>query len=268
MPDPYSQIKTVDPGLLEVLIKAMEVRAADPRSREIRKAFLSGVDFPQAARVLEVGCGSGPVCRELAQWRNVKQVVGLDPSPVFLAKARELADGTPNLRFDEGDAHSLSYRDSEFDVVVFHTCLTHVLQPARALAEAFRVLRPGGQLAIFDGDFSATSVAIGDHDPLQACIDAVVSGLVNDRWLVRRLPALVKACGFHIARLDSHGYLQTGTPDYMLTLVDRGADILANARRIDEELAQALKGEARRRVTSGDFFGFLAFVSLIANKPG
>ena len=268
MPDPYSQIKTVDPGLLDVLINAMEIRAADPRSREIRKAFLSGVDFPRAAHVLEVGCGSGAVCRELAQWRNVKQVVGLDPSPVFLAKARELADGTPNLRFDEGDAHALHYGDGEFDVVVFHTCLTHVLEPARALAEAFRVLRSGGQVAIFDGDFSTMSVAIGDHDPLQACIDAVVAGLVNDRWLVRRLPAVVKASGFRLERLDSHGFLQTSTPDYMLTLVDRGADILVNARRIDEELAQAMKGEARRRVARGGFFGFLAFVSLLANKPG
>jgi SAM-dependent methyltransferase len=266
MPDPYSRIRTVDPAVLQVLINAMEVRAADPRLRKIRSDFLSGIDFPRDARVLEVGCGSGPVCRDLARVPGVKQVVGLDPSPAFLEKARELADGTPNLRFDEGDACSLHYGDGEFDVVVFHTCLTHVLDPARALAEALRVLRPGGQLAIFDGDFTATSVATGDHDPLQACIDAVISGLVNDRWLARRLPGVVRSCGFHIERLDSHGSVQSGTSDYMLTLIDRGADILAGAGRIDEKFAEALKGEARRRVASGEFFGFLGFVSLIARK--
>jgi SAM-dependent methyltransferase len=268
MPDPYSQIRTVDPAVLQVLINAMEVRAADPRLREIRSVFLSHIEIPRGARVLEVGCGSGPVCRDLARVHDIGQVVGLDPSPGFLTRARELADGIPNLRFDEGDAGSLPYVDGEFDAVVFHTCLTHVMEPARALAEARRVLRAGGQLAIFDGDFSATSVATGDHDPLQACIDAVISGLVNDRWLARRLPGLVTSCGFRVERLDSHGSVQSGNPDYMLTLVDRGADILAHGGRIDGVFAAALKAEARRRVASGEFFGFLGFVSLLARKPG
>jgi SAM-dependent methyltransferase len=266
MPDPYSRITTVDPSVLEVLIKAMELRAADPRSRAIRQAFLSWIDFPEAARVLEVGCGSGAVCRELAYWQKVQEVVGLDPSPIFLARARELADGITNLRFEEGDACSLPYTDDEFDVVIFHTCLTHLLRPEGALAEAFRVLRRGGRLAILDGDYSTTTVAIGDHDPLQACADSAMSGLVNDRWLVRRLPAMVRSCGFSIERLDSHGYLQTVAPDYMLTLLDRGADILAGSKRIDAAMADSLKMEARRRVDSGEFFGFIAFASLIASK--
>jgi hypothetical protein len=94
-----------------------------------------------------------------------------------------------------------------------------------------------------------------------------MSGLVNDRWLVRRLSAMVSSCGFRIERLDSHGYLQTAAPDYMLTLVDRGADILANSKRIDAVMADCLKKEARRRVDDGEFFGFIAFASLIASKP-
>ncbi|MGN7754294.1 class I SAM-dependent methyltransferase [Sinorhizobium sp. 22678] len=99
MPDPYSQTTTVDPSLLGVLIKAMELRAADSRSRTIREKFFASVDFPEAARVLEIGCGSGAISRELAHCPNVGEIVGLDPSPVILAKARELAAGIPKLRF-------------------------------------------------------------------------------------------------------------------------------------------------------------------------
>jgi ubiquinone/menaquinone biosynthesis C-methylase UbiE len=267
MPDPYSQVTSVDQSILDVLIKAMELRAADGRSQSIRKTFLSCVDFPDAARVLEVGCGSGAISRELARWPKVGEVVGVDPSTVFLAKARELADGISNLRFEEGDARALPYKDAEFDVTVFHTCLTHVPGPEKAIAEAFRVLQPGGHLAILDGDYSTTTVAVGDHDPLQACADAAMAGLVNDRWLMRRLPRMVRSSGFQIERVDSHGYLQLDAPDYMLTLVDRGADILVNANRIDQALADSLKKEARRRSDHGEFFGFIAFTTMIAKKP-
>jgi hypothetical protein len=94
-----------------------------------------------------------------------------------------------------------------------------------------------------------------------------VAALVHDRWFVRRLPSLARAAGFEIERFDSHGYAQTARPDYMLTLLDRGADALADAGRIDPTLADSLKREARRRVDSSEFFGSIAFASLIARKP-
>jgi len=267
MSDVYAHIATADPAILEVLVKALELRAADARQKAMREAYLSWLDLPPAARVLEAGCGTGAVSRELAQWPQVGSVVGLDPSPVFLAKARELAAGLPKLRFEEGDARVLPYESQAFDAVIFHTCLCHVPNAEKALEEAFRVLRPGGQVAVFDGDYATTTVATGDNDPLQNCVDAVVAALVHDRWFVRRLPSLAKSAGFQVERFDSHGYAQTAAPDYMLTLIDRGAEVLAKSWRIEPALAEALKAEARRRAETGAFFGFIAYASLIARKP-
>ena len=267
MPDAYAEITAAPPAILNVLINVLELRAADPRQKDMRDAYLSQLTLPAGGRVLEAGCGTGAVARDLAGRFARCDVVGLDPSPVFLAKARELAATVANLRFDEGDARDLPYDSGSFDAVVFHTCLCHIPDPAKALRQAFRVLRAGGQLVVFDGDYATTTFATSDHDPLQACADAAVEALVHDRWFVRRLPSLARAAGFQIERFDSHGYAQTTKPDYMLTLLDRGADALASSKRIGPTLADALKKEARRRVDSGEFFGSISFASLIARKP-
>ena len=267
MPDIYANIASADRATQERLVTAMELRAAEPRQREILETYLAWVDLPEKARILEVGCGTGAATRVLARRRGVVEIVGIDPSPMFLAKARELTAEHRHVTFLEGDVRALGFEEGAFDVAIAHTCLTHVPGPDQALRELFRVLKAGGSLAVFDGDYASTTLACGDHDPVQSCADAAMAALVHDRWLARRLPSLVNAAGFEISRFDGHAYVQTIEPSYLLTLVDRGAHALVNNGTIGRELAESLKAEARRRVEAGGFYGSITFASLIARKP-
>lgn len=267
LPDVYATITEADPAVLEGLVDILELRAADPQQREMREAYFRQIGFPANARVAEVGCGPGPVARALARWPGVSEVVGVDPSPVFLAEGRELARELPNLTFVEGDARALPFDEGSFDVVIFHTTLCHIPGVELALDEAKRVLRGDGLVAIFDGDYATTTCACGDFDPLQACAEACVDYLVHDRWLVRRLPKLVRDAGFELMQFGSYSYVEAPSSDgYMLAIIDRGADALAATGRLTVDAADGLKAEARRRSDAGEFFGHIAYASLVARQ--
>jgi len=262
MPDVYAAITEADPDVVARLAEVLELRANDPQQRDLRMAYLSQLTFVEGARVLEIGCGTGPISRALAENRRLR-VVGLDPSPTMLERARQLSGAFANLEFREGDARSLPFAAEEFDVVVYHTTLCHIPGPEEALAEAYRVLRPGGQLAIFDADYSTTSVATGPGDPLQGCAEAAVGAIVHDPHIVRRLAGLARRARFDVRHFRSHAYDGVLDPTYLLTIIDRGAEALERDGRIGAELAVALRAEARRRAAAGEFFGHIAYASLI-----
>jgi ubiquinone/menaquinone biosynthesis C-methylase UbiE len=264
VPDVYLTIADADQEVVEQLAEILELRAADEQQEAMRDDYFSDIDFPPDARVVEIGCGTGAVARALASQPGVGEVVGVDPSPGFLEKGRELAQHLPNLTFVEGDARALPLEDASLDVIVFHTTLCHIPEPELALVEARRVLRGRGSLAIFDGDYASATCASGAFDPLQACIDACMDFLVFDPWLVRRLSRLVREAGFEVVGFRAHSYLAPSSGGYMLSLVDRGANSLVEAGRIGAEAAAALKAEARRRADAAEFYGHIAYASLIA----
>lgn len=267
MPDVWATVAELEPPLQERLASVLETRGTDPQQQAMRGAFLGGVEFPARARVLEVGCGTGVLTRVLARWLNVEAVVGVGPAASLIRKAQRLASNLANVTFREADGRSLPFGDDAFDVVVFDSTLSDVPGPERALSEACRVLRPTGWLAVFDGDYATTTVALSDHDPLQACVAAMMANSVNDRWLMRRLSGLARQAGFDPIAFQSHGFSETTGGPYMLSVVDRGADILHASGAIGQEAAGALKAEARRRVEAGTFFGHIAYASLTARKP-
>jgi ubiquinone/menaquinone biosynthesis C-methylase UbiE len=267
MPDVYATIAAADEAVQERLADVLEMRAADPQQRAMLDSYLDDLALPGGARVLDLGCGTGAVARTLAGRPEVGEVVGVDPSSVFIERGRRLSEAIDNLSLQVGDGREVTLPDGSFSAVALHTVLCHIPGPERVLGEAFRLVGPGGRLAIFDGDYATTTVSLYESDPLQACADASIEALVFDAWLARRLRRMVGEAGWRVIGMRSHGYLETADPCYSLTLVDRGADALVAAGKIGEQAGVALRAEARRRVDVDEFFGHIAYVSLIAERP-
>lgn len=104
--------------------------------------------------VLDAGCGDGTFALELA--RRGAAVAGVDADGDMIAQARETARATGFLvRFEAGRIEALPFPDASFDAVVAVTVLCLIADPARAMAEMARVLKPGGILVVGElGRFS------------------------------------------------------------------------------------------------------------------
>jgi arsenite methyltransferase len=103
------------------------------------------LDLPAGGVAVDVGCGPGNVTAALAGLDRL--AIGVDISEAMLARAVR-AEASPSVGFVRADAQRLPFRDSIADGVVSLAALQLIPDPALALAEMVRVLRPGGRLAV------------------------------------------------------------------------------------------------------------------------
>ena len=134
--------------------------------------------------VADLGCGEGYLTIEAARW--ARQVIAIDRSPAVLARAKALAARrkVKNIVWKRGTLERLPLKDRSVDVAVFSQALHHADPPEVALAEACRVLRPGGRVLVLD---------LREHD------EAWVGPTLGDKWLgfsENRLRQLLAGAGF------------------------------------------------------------------------
>ncbi len=134
------------------------------RTAESSAGYLLGHLRP-GMTLLDVGCGPGTITRDLARRLAPGRVIGVDASAEVIAEARSGVEGDgSSVSFEVGDLFDLAFEDGSFDVVHAHQVLQHVGDPLAALAEMRRVCRPGGIVAVRDGDYPAMRYFPDDPD--------------------------------------------------------------------------------------------------------
>jgi SAM-dependent methyltransferase len=122
-------------------------------SRLVAEEFLAWFESPPALAWLDVGCGTGALSEAVAGSCAPARLVGVDPSAGFLDFARQRLQGQ-RAELHQGDAQSLPFADCEFDRVVSGLVLNFLPDQARAMAEMRRVVRPGGEVALYVWDYA------------------------------------------------------------------------------------------------------------------
>ena len=164
--------------------------------QEVLRPFRVRVAGAAEGRVLEVGIGSG--LNLPLYGAAVREVVGVDPSAALLSRARQAAaDVRVLVKLVEGSAEALAFEDASFDTMLTTWSLCTIPDADRALAEARRVLRPGGSLLFVEhGRAPEPGVA-----RWQDRLDPLWSRLAGGCHMNRPIDALLTRNGFQLDAL-------------------------------------------------------------------
>lgn len=138
-------------------------------------------------RVVDVGCGPGTAAREAA--RRGAEATGVDPSPSMVRLARQLTRGV-EVRWETGAAEEIPLPDASADVLWAIATVHHWQDVGRAVAEARRVLAPGGRLLAMERLTTAGARGLASHGWTEEQADAFA--------------ALCREAGFADVRVERH----------------------------------------------------------------
>jgi len=185
------------PGVLAM--RAADQNWADSVAGDMERHYSPGRTWEALARtalpllepgdVLDIASGDGVLAELLAP--HARRYVCVDTSARVVAAAAERLSRFKNVQVREGDMHALPCADDSFDLVVLMHALTYSSRPAVAVAEAARVLKPGGRVLL-------SSLAKHEH---RAAVEAY--GHVNLGFTEKELRRFAEKAGLRIGRCES-----------------------------------------------------------------
>ncbi|MFB6815683.1 methyltransferase domain-containing protein [Streptomyces sp. NPDC056347] len=244
---------------IEALLAVLDAADRMPSATRLRARSYELLSLVPGSTVVDIGCGAGRAVAELAE-RGV-HAVGVDPGQWMLAAARER---WPGAEFLEAGAEDLPFADGSVRGYRADKVF-HVLQePGRAVAEARRVLCPGGRIVLVGQDWDAIMID-SDDAALTRTIVHARADLLGAPRAGRQYRGLLLAGGFDDVAVEAHTSVFTDPAMLPLLagLVEPACAVGAVGRdRADEWLA-----EQRRRAEAGRFLVAVPFFAASASAP-
>ena len=268
--DVYRITDDLDDATLDVMVTRLEARGEHPRFAEMMQEYFDAMAVDSASSVLDLGCGTGVAARAIARRPGFSgRVTGIDISHHLIAAANRLAeeDGVESkVAFRVGDSHSLELRDAEFDAVVAHTLFSHLDDPRGVLREIARVVKPGGKVGIFDGDYASLTFATDDPADGKAADEVIHSAMVTNPRVMRQMPQLLREAELDLVAAFPHVVAEMGRADFWEGAIQSLEKLLPKAGAMTESQASEWAAGMLRRSDQGTFFGASNYYGYVAAK--
>ncbi len=232
--------------------------------KDFRRAGDELLGLQPGDRVLDVGCGTGDTIAQLAGMVAPHgRAIGVDASEAMVAEARKRAarSGLPT-EFRTSDAHRLDFPDSQFDACTAERLFIHLADPAQALAEMVRVVKPGGRIVVRESDLDMIAIDAADR-PTSRAIGTLFADSVRNGWIGRQLFNLFRSANLADVAIHPQTLIirEFGVFNAILPLEDTARNAIA-AGRITAEAGSGWIADLRNRDASGHFFACgLAFIA-------
>src|SRR5215211_129296 len=190
-------------------------------------------------------------------------------SPYLLEVASRLPDEgmlVARVEFHSGDTRDLDIPDGKFDAVVAHTLVSHVPEALTVLKEAGRVVKPGGLIAVFDGDYASMTFALDDPVQSKKYDEALVSALVTSPQVMRQMPRLIQQAGLEMLRMFPYIMVEVGKGDFWLSAIDTYERLAPKSGMMTEEEATSWANALHKASNRGVFFGASDYYTYIARR--
>jgi ubiquinone/menaquinone biosynthesis C-methylase UbiE len=218
-----------------------------PQVMELRKRSYELLEAHPGDTVVDVGCGTGRVVADLTE-RGVR-ALGVDISEQRIAVARRRF---PNCDFRIAAAETLPLEDGTVAGYRAERVYQHLADPARALAEARRVLPRGGRIVLIDQDYDMWAID-ADDEALTRVLARAHSDAIRNRWIGRRYHNLLRDAGFVAVAVEVRTLIYTDHAQVAAVLPSIvSAGVTAGV--VTREQADAWLAEQQRRGQAGRFF--------------
>ncbi|MEW2402636.1 methyltransferase domain-containing protein [Streptomyces sp. NPDC046862] len=242
------------------LIAVLDAADALPGARELRALSYELLRIEPGTSVADVGCGAGRAVVELAE--RGARAVGVDPDERMIAVARER---WPDCDFRIAGAYGLGLADASVDGYRADKVFHELGEPERALAEARRVLVPGGRIVLIGQDWD-TFVIDSDDPALTRTIVHARADLTPGPRAARRYRNLLLEAGFGGVTIEVHTGVFTGP--VMLPLLTGLAEGACSSGTVTRKQADAWITEQRARAGADRLFLALPMFVAAATAPG